>query len=294
MKRFLVFWVAFFLCTGLCAQSHKWDAALDQYQEICDRCIDLRNRSLSGESISSASLTELLSQLSVLRKTLQEAGGEMTPAQELRFETIRRQYEVAFGLRRADGVPVPRPEPLHARCSLPHIPETGRPSPEPFFYPILPSEPLRWGILGFAGVPDPYFGLMGTLVKGRFGGFAKGSFPFTPAQADYTCRSDGTTPDGGLIWTTGRERVSRWSFSAGGIYAPRSFLSIYAGGGYGSRTCLWEDDTSRWAAVEDRSAGGLVLDAGLVFSFRHLSLLAGVSCIGLKAFSAEIGLGLGF
>lgn len=63
------------------AQSSGWDASLDRYESICNQCIDLRQRSLAGESVSSASITDLLGQLASLRRALQASAGQMTPSQ---------------------------------------------------------------------------------------------------------------------------------------------------------------------------------------------------------------------
>ena len=53
-------------------------------------------RSLAGEAIQVSAITDLLSQMSSLRNTLQDAAGQMTPSQRARFESIRLRYAEAL------------------------------------------------------------------------------------------------------------------------------------------------------------------------------------------------------
>ena len=289
VRRFIAYFLAVFLCVNLYAQG--WDAALDRYEQICEECIGLRARAAAGEKIASSEITSLLGQLSSLRKTLSEARGKMTASQMLRYETIRGRYEDAFGERRktVDAVPYAVPVlPL-----LPKIPETDRPSPEPSLPPFREPVPLRYGAFIYTSIPDWSLGAMAALSKGRWGGFLKGAFPVGAPRATYDCFSDGTTPSG-YIWTSGRERMSRFSITAGATFAPLPFLSVYAGAGYGARTLLWEDAAGKWASVRDRAAKGLAVDAGIILTFNRFSILAGASGIAFRTLSAELGLGLIF
>lgn len=281
-------------CISLHAQDRRWDAALDQYQQICDECIDLRARSASGERIQAASVAQLLSKLSSLRNTLQEAKGQMTPAQRLRFESIRMRYEEVFGGPRAERLPQVDPS-----AWLPLLVETPQSMfvqyPSQFFgsMPFIAPAAPDFGIILYAGVPDMYYGGMLMLQGKRFGGFVKGSLSIPYTRGEYECFSDGTTP-GGYIWTSGAERLSRWSVTAGATYTPWHFVTVYAGGGYGSRQLLWQDVSGRWATVSDRSVAAFAADAGLVFNLGSVSVLAGASTIGFRNITAEFGIGLRF
>ena len=51
------------------------------------------------------------------------------------------------------------------------------------------------------------------------------------------------------------------------------------------------DTAGQWASVQDRSVSGVAVDAGVLFSWRHLSLMAGVSAVGFKSVCAELGIG---
>ena len=289
VKRFIAYFLAFFLCISLYAQG--WDDALDRYEQICDECINLRARAAAGEKVSSSAITSLLGQLSSLRKTLGEAEGKMTPSQVARYDRIRGRYEDAFGERRKRVDAIPYSDPV--LFYLPWMPESERPSPEPSFTSFQEPVPLRFGVLVYTSIPDLSLGAMATLSKGQWGGFLKGSFSIGVPHATYDCFSDGTTPTG-YIWTSGKERINRFSITAGATYAVWPFLSVYAGAGYGARTLLWEDSAGQWASVQDLAAKGLTLDAGIILTFSHFSILAGASTIAFRTLSAEVGLGLLF
>ena len=294
MKRLFALILLSIACIGLHAQDRRWDAALDQYQQICDECIDLRVRSAAGERIQAASVTQLLSKLTSLRGTLQDAKGQMTPAQRLRFESIRMRYEEVFGAQRHEVLPQVDPSawlPLLAEVPQSQI----VPYPPEFFgsMPYRSPAATSFGIILYAGVPDMYYGAMAMLNGKPFGSFVKGSVSIPYTKGEYDCFSDGTTPTG-YIWTSGAECLSRWSITAGATYTPWRFMTIYAGGGYGSRQLLWQDVSDRWATVADRSVAGLAADVGLVFNLGPVSILAGASTIGLRNITAELGIGLKF
>lgn len=95
-------------CLGVKAfaipQGDNYDKALDKYAYICDRCVEMRAKVESGQSIQMESLGSLLAELSSLRKTLSNASGKMSAAQAARFEAIKAKYMQgmrAFGKRPA-------------------------------------------------------------------------------------------------------------------------------------------------------------------------------------------------
>lgn len=294
MKRLFASILLSIICIGLYAQDRRWDAALDQYQQICDECIDIRARSAAGERIQASSVAQLLAKLSSLRGTLQDAKGQMTPSQRLRFESIRMRYEAVFGGTRKESLPkVDRTACLPLLLEAPQaqiVPYSPRLSaPEPDSVPVAPS----FGMIVYAGVPDMYYGAMAILQGKHIGGFVKGAISIPYTQGEYDCFSDGTTA-GGYIWTSGAECISRWSVTAGASYSPWRFITIYAGGGYGIRRTLWQDVSGHWATVADRSLAGFAADGGVIFNFGPVSILAGASSIGFSSVAAEFGLGVRF
>lgn len=299
------------------AQERKWDDALDRYERICAQCIDLRTRAQQGERIPSGSVTELLSQLKALRGTLQEAQGKMSRSQRLRYESIRLRYAELFPetAGASDAARTPSMDP-----AVPSVPReiTARAEIMPGYVPEAdvsrlmsalegcisdPAPPFTWRMLAFTGIPDWNVGLMAVCGKGRWGGYLKPSATLHFTRPALSCRSDGTMSSG-YIWTTGKERTTRYACTAGATYRPIRWLNVYAGAGYGSRSVLWEDASHRWAQVEDFRVRGLAWDAGVILTppFRRfsvaslpaLSLMAGVSGIGFISVSLEIGVGLSF
>ncbi len=277
------------LPAALGAQELKWDAALGQYQRICDECIMLRMRAVSGEAIEASELTSVLARLASLKQTLQDARGQMTPAQRLRYEAIRLRYEEVFGqtapvrMSRLESVPALLTDALR-QC-----PSTGLSFKE--MPPRVPKP--HAGLVLFAGVPDIYYGAMATVSGLRFGGFVKASASIPFIKPAYECFSDGTTPSG-YIWTSGKESVSRWAVTAGATISVSRNFAIYAGAGYGKRDVLWQDVSNRWATVSDLGIHGLVADGGIIVSVKKLNFMAGVSSFGFRAFSAEAGIGYQF
>lgn len=287
------------------AQTEEWDAALDRYARICDQCIELRRQSLAGEPVPMASITELLGELSALRNILQQAGGKMTPMQQSRFERIRQRYADAFD--RPDQVPERMPF-LPGLERMPTLPDACRVTEtKPVLPTLLPrkagnsgprpgaaagTKDLHLGLIVFGTLPPPAPGLMLRVDFGRAGVYAKGAF-FPVSAAAYSCRSDGTT-DRGLLWTSGRERTGMWAFTAGASYALTGPLRLYAGAGFGQKTVLWEDVAGQWARVTDLSPKGVAAEAGMLFDFGHLTLLAGVSTITFRTVSLDLGVGMRF
>lgn len=279
------------------AQDRRWDAALDQYQQICDECMDIRARSAAGERIQASSVAQLLTKLSSLRGTLQDAKGSMSPAQRLRFESIRLRYEEVFGGSRKVSLPdVDAPAGLPSLLeapqaqAIPHSPLLSAPAPGSS--PAALATP-SFGFILYAGVPALYYGAMAILGGERFGGFVKGAVSIPYTQGGYGCLSDGTTT-GGYIWTSGAECISRWLVAAGATFSPWRFITLYAGGGYGSRSILWQDVSGNWATVTDLSAAGFTADGGIIFNIGPVSILAGASTIGFTNVTAEFGLGVRF
>ena len=298
MKRLFAVIPILFICFALNAQDRRWDSALDQYQQICEECISIRSRYASGEAVQAASVASLLSRLANLRNTLKEAEGQMTPAQRLRFEAIRLRYEEVFGTPRSTFL-LPSLPALSSVSESQNLPGLNPPhyvSPSnrrPAKY-VQPGTP-QFGFLFYTGVPDLYCGTVITLsfADQLFGIFAKADVSIPYVRGEYECLSDGTTA-GGFIWTSGDESLSRWSVTAGITVTPSQLISIYAGGGYGSRNVLWQDISGRWATVSDRSLTGFSADAGIIFNLNRFSIIAGVSTIGINNVSAELGLGIRF
>ena len=150
-------------------------------------------------------------------------------------------------------------------------------------------------ILAEVGIyPDLTGGLMLGLGGSVWGGYAGVRSNFkTESASDYDCKSDGGTAYG-QIWTSGRHRDSRISMTGGLWYHVSDPIRIYVGAGYGKRTVCWEDLYGDWARVTDYSSAGLALDAGVIWSCRHLSLSVGGEVIGFRQWGVQFGAGFNF
>lgn len=73
-----------------------------------------------------------------------------------------------------------------------------------------------------------------------------------------------------------------------------SWLTFYAGAGYGKRQLLWQDVDGGWAEVSDWSVKGLEMEAGAIFRWNRLAFSAGVSTVRFRTCSATVGVGFCF
>lgn len=293
-----------------------WDAALDRYERICDRCLALRQRSLAGEDVSMEELSGLLVQLSDLRTALQQGSGKMSPAQQARFFGIKRRYLLSLRGRDPEETVPPlapaaappgqvRPDLRAPRLAGLKTVEDGfvlHRCPTTSF--TLASSALVLGGLSFSDAPgaDAFSGglMFSTALLGRCSLFLKGRSNFRFFSPDGSCFSDGTSETGGLVWTTGAARRAASSFTAG-IGVSMTGVTLCGGAGYGWDTLCWEDASGRWLKVADASRRGLCLDAGLLRHGRWKGrakrvpvYYLGGELLDFRIFTLEFGVGFAF
>ena len=280
MKNGCVLFLLMLLPLGLFAQSGDYDAALDRYESITAECIRVKQSVASGEKVPRAELARLAGQLNGLKTQLQGVSGQLTAAQRQRVADIRQMYSDGI-VRSTAPILIPAipasPAPLLAcpalssnlagGCVVASVSTGKNPRPD-----IL--------LLAEAGlVPDFSAGIRACALYGRWGAYVAGRSNFSPSRYGYECLSDGTVPGGGKIWTSGISRVSRLNLSAGALWHPVGWGSLYGGCGYGRRRLLWQDSAGDWAMVSDRSCSGLSFDAGAIFNYNKLVFSAGASVI---------------
>ncbi len=141
---------------------------------------------------------------------------------------------------------------------------------------------------------------------GRWGWYLRGKTNLNFAQADYTTTDQALTDfDGsGYYLYTDQTQQTRLGLTVGAVKRLGKTIYVYAGGGYGSRTLLWnaeeytyEDESltgDLWAEHEDQSATGAEIELGLMFRMGKINLSAGVNTIGFSFFEANGGIGLFF
>lgn len=93
-----LFFFVFFFCSGICQaqQQSVWDAVLDRYELICERCLELKKSQESGKILEKESISSLRTQLAMLRNNLFEVQDQMSKAQKARFDMIRQRFEDRF------------------------------------------------------------------------------------------------------------------------------------------------------------------------------------------------------
>ncbi|MBR5177080.1 MAG: hypothetical protein IKW89_14310 [Bacteroidales bacterium] len=169
-------------------------------------------------------------------------------------------------------------------ASTPKMTESRMPSKEPSGYDCFIT-------VRAAFIPSYETGASFGIKKGRFGGYLSYMSSFACVKEDYSCSYEGLT-DFGYIWATGQEKYSRFSVSSGVLVGITGNLSCYAGAGYGSVGCFWEDVSGQWARVREKSFKGLNIESGLVWAPGRVVLTAGLSSVSFSTISPVIGLGI--
>ncbi|MBQ9463341.1 MAG: hypothetical protein IJU68_06755 [Bacteroidales bacterium] len=301
MKTTLVHILAAFLLLAwglpLFAQQNRWDDALDRYERICGDCMRLRSIAAAGQAVSGSELSSLVSELASLRRTLKAAEGSMSPQQSERFLQIRHRYDSLFqqntkkavSLYPCARIPDPRPLILQAK----EAPVFVR---APHYSGIVSAPQIHCGIVALCGMPEISPGVIVFAGKNSWGAYLKAVSSISRPAVSGDCYSDGTTPGGGYIWTSGKAMYTRFSISAGAVWSILPVAAIYAGAGYGNRSELWQEASGTWMRVADRSSAGVAADLGILLypAKSGFTILAGASTVGFRNISAEIGLGWQF
>lgn len=228
MKAFCTI-LAVLLVTVSASAQDIWDDVLDRYEQICNRCIELKNRMAAGEAVATSVVTELFEELGHIRNQLKNSSKSMTNAQRRRFEVIRSRYEGKSDISAAPrqkrslpkqtGTVSPAPPDTTAIVRIDRLPglksiqakpvlfhnceyslaeKTALAEPEP--------EPLSWrfdavAFVQFNTVPAP--GLFLSASSQQFGLFASVCTNFRQDKSSYSIHSDGSIEGGGYFWGNG-------------------------------------------------------------------------------------------
>ena len=291
----LIFWNA----AAAFSQERVWNAALDWYESVCEKCAVWMERIDRGESVPKDSLQMMLRELTAVRQNLQGVWGQMSSGQRLRFEVIRARF--ASGRWHKES--------LSSLPSLPAVQNTiplaakALQSTEPSGYKAFPlykpvPPRIRPGVIAglTSGVyPDFSVGALLGLTFGDWCLFAKGRGSSLAHEPEYDCLSDGAA-NGSYFWSGGEEATSRLQITLDAAYRVWQPLSLYAGVGYGRRTLCWKDYNGSWARVTDRTYSGLALDAGILLHpvsqgpASGLTLLLGCGLVSGGYLDAEVAL----
>lgn len=232
-----------------------------------------------------------------MNKELQSVEADMTVVQRLRFSAISSWFSTGVEPQETDTA-LPQLSCNLAGKSL--VATTGSHAAiaeVPSMQAGLPAhryvDPRRNLILmsSFA-VPDFSCGLIAGYQYGRWGGYAGFRSNYVSAKTSYSCLSDGSLPDWGSMWSTGRSRKSNLSITAGCLIGLGARFSMYVGTGYGWRTLAWEDVDGEWAEISDWSHRGVAFETGAIFIWKRLAVSAGISTVSFRTCSLNVGVGV--
>ena len=229
-----------------------------------------------------------------IRKALGVAK-EPVPLEKPLVTTVPSNPRKDFPIPVLDRLPEPRENVI--RLDVP--PSLKHPRPLSFT-PSYPREespasdrPGWIALVQLAAIPSVETGLFFGMKNEKVGGYLACRSGLRAIRESYVCSSDGRT-DFGHIWASGHSKYSRFSISGGILAGPPGGLAGYAGAGYGTVGCFWEDIAGQWAKVGDKSCQGLLLEAGLVWTAGQTVLTVGLSTVSFSTLSPVIGLGLCF
>lgn len=284
----------------VCAQERNADNLgdkLEQYESLCRTCLNLKQRIASGENVSRNEAKMHIDDFVAMNKELQSVEADMTVVQRLRFSAISSWFSTGVEPQETDTA-LPQLSCNLAGNSL--VATTGSHAAiaeVPSMQAGLPAhryvEPRRNLILmsSFA-LPDFSCGLIAGYQYGRWGGYAGFRSNYVSAKTSYSCLSDGSLPDWGSMWSTGRSRKSNLSITAGCLIGLGARFSMYVGTGYGWRTLAWEDVDGEWAEISDWSHRGVAFETGAIFIWKRLAVSAGISTVSFRTCSLNVGVGV--
>ena len=298
MKKLILLFLLALLPLSLSAQTEDWDRALDQYESITIKCIRLKQELSGGGSVSSVELRRLAGELNGLKTSLHGASGRMTAAQRARLSEIRKMY--------AEGVPRSTAGVQLKSMKAPVYLFADPPAGDIKYHSdiIAAVKPVRefkpsgrpFAIVSAGLIPDLSFGVMAGKAWQCWGLYASARSNYVSSRHSFDCLSDGRIYDGSIIWTSGKSKVSRLNLSAGALWCPTVWGSVYMGCGYGRRLLLWQDSGGEWAEVSNRSSAGVMLDAGILLHYDNLVFSFGTSVVpGTSDYLyADLSVGIGW
>ena len=270
------------------------DKALDRYEVICNRLIELRDAFRRGETISNQEVTALMAEVKTIRSNLNQSPGGLTPKQIIRFNRIRRRYNYGIELKELSFSKKISKVPVVSDIKLDNkrLKNSNYWEDHIFF-------PPKNGFLTIAQVslvPDISFGLSIGVLKQQYGAYLSFTSNFKSKSADIEVLSDGTSR-GETIWISGRQEKTKIEFTAGGILRVADHVNLFAGAGYGIRNLFWENSGGNWMKVTDCSYSGIAAEAGALFTLgwrESFCLSAKVGTIAFKYMDFTIGIGYRF
>ncbi len=161
------------------------------------------------------------------------------------------------------------------------------------------------GVMGYHPSQSSYGGMVGLL--GKVGFYGKYTSNFMSVEHTLTCEDSGMIT--GFIdgYTNSKYSIndyptynqdvvhtSRESITAGLTVRLARPLHLYAGGGVGSRSLVWQTTEGYLVENENRSYDSFAVDAGAILKMGPFGLSVGWSSIGFEYNELNVGLGFIF
>lgn len=286
---------AFLLSCSLFGQgTADKDDVLNQYELACRECLELKKRVEAGEKVARKEATERLDLFVALNSRIKSES--LTSGQLTRFEAINLWFSSGVRPLVLDHESLPRI--FLCTTDIPRIHETD--SLADFRSSYIPAEKsvknrFRTYLTAVISVPETAFGGMAGLQYRDWGGYLRFKGRFNSASPSYSCLSDGSLADSGMaFWPGGNACRKTLTATAGALYGLSEWLCVYGGLGYGQSILLWEDIEEAWAQVDDLSFRGVAVEAGVMGSWRFLTLGLGVSTTAFSTVALDICVGFNF
>lgn len=275
------------------------DSKLDYYEHLCGKCLSMKDLVLSGGSVSRHEASSLILEFLSLNKEIKTVMESLTESQRMRFERISIWF--SSGKR-----PVALDDSQEAleNINSDYMPEILVNEKDKVLYAFSDNnedigkcKTVREKLRKFVSVSLTYplsYGLRIGLAGRRWGGYISGKSNFKSYSCEYFCNSNGELSNGMSFWSSGTEKNSIMSFSAGVIFSALKWVDIYFGAGYGHHKVAWQDIDGKWAEVSDLSHRGIAVEAGASASWNRLFISVGATSVNFRTAGLEIGVGFRF
>lgn len=142
----------------------------------------------------------------------------------------------------------------------------------------------------------PSWGVMAMMLK-RHGAYVHVSSDLhstghTRLTSDKDGRIDGSSV---MPYYTGKTRHSSYTITAGAAHRLSASLCLFEGIGYGRKATAWQladSEGGGWAQNDGLTDKGMTGEAGLLYSYRRLSVAASVITIAGKQWQGCVGVGI--
>ena len=302
ISRYLICFIyAFLLAGGLFAQERSDnDILLDRYELACRDCLELKSKARNGEKVTRKDATEHLNMFVALNSVIKTCPEPLTCEQKIRFDAVNQWFATGTRPMVLDHENIPQvialkmPGVRQMQEDL-YLAETCRDISDDVERIPVQEKRFRTYLTAIISAPNTAYGGMVGLRYDEWGGYVRFKCRFASAKPSYSCTSDGQIDESGMTFWPG-EKTGRTTLTAiaGVLWGFSDRLCLYGGLGYGKKSILWEDIDGSWAQVSDLSFKGLSAEAGILASWKFMTIGLGVSTTAFHSASIDISAGFCF